>query len=198
MNGKARNRELDRLLNFMVEADKLKRVGRTGWVELGIRDPESVADHSYSVAILSYLIAKRRGLDAEKTAVMALTHDINEVLTGDIATKPRENLQKVSNKVKHIMENKNHLKMLSYLPPTDRKRFESLWKELSKKESDESKLVKQVDALDYIIQILLYSREKNRNFFRPFFITARQRIYDKNLLYILNKVEKQVYAKRRR
>ncbi len=71
MNGKARNRELDRLLNFMVEADKLKRVDRTGWVELGIRDPESVADHSYSVAILSYLIAKRRGLDEEKTAGFA-------------------------------------------------------------------------------------------------------------------------------
>ena len=190
MSGK----ELESVLRFIIETDRLKRVNRTGWVDLGICNPESVADHSFSTALLSYIIAKRRGLDAEKAMIMALTHDINEVLTGDIATKPMESLQRVSNKVKHMMENKNHLKMISYLPPGERKRFISLWNELESRGSDEAKLVKEVDTLDYIIQIALYSKEGRKNF-KSFFVTARQKIHDRDLLYILDKVEKQVYGK---
>lgn len=63
-------KKLDKILDFMVEVDKLKRVKRTGWVNSGIKDPESVADHSFSMAILAYMIAKTRKLDAEKAMII--------------------------------------------------------------------------------------------------------------------------------
>ena len=49
---------VDRILAFMVRVDGLKHVDRTGWVIKRIRSrPEHVADHSFSTALLSYIMA---------------------------------------------------------------------------------------------------------------------------------------------
>lgn len=183
------NKKLDKILNFMMEVDKLKRIKRTGWVMAKVKDPESVADHSFSTALLCYIMARELKFDAYKTMLMALTHDLNEVKTGDIASRHDEKLQIMSNKEKNKLEHKNHLKMLSYLGKTERVEFVKLWKELKDQSSKEAKLVKQIDALDYIIQIALYSKEIDRSKFDNFFLTAHKRISDPNLRYILNKVK---------
>ncbi|MGC9099522.1 MAG: HD domain-containing protein, partial [Candidatus Micrarchaeia archaeon] len=96
--------DLDSILKFMLKVDKLKEIKRTGWVISKVKDPEHVADHSFSTAAVSYLLAKKMGLDAEKCAIMGLFHDINEVLTGDIATRADERMQKLTNKVKKRLE----------------------------------------------------------------------------------------------
>jgi putative hydrolase of HD superfamily len=46
------------LLNFISEAGMLKRVKRSGWWVLGIKDSESVAEHSFRCAVIGYVIAK--------------------------------------------------------------------------------------------------------------------------------------------
>ena len=45
------------VLAFMEIVGKLKTTKRTGWVRSGIQLPESVADHSYRMAMLSYMIS---------------------------------------------------------------------------------------------------------------------------------------------
>ncbi|MGD0728794.1 MAG: HD domain-containing protein [Candidatus Micrarchaeaceae archaeon] len=189
--------QLDKILNFMIEVDKLKRVKRTGWVRTGVKDPESVADHSFSTALFTYIIAKDLKLNAPKAMLMALSHDINEVITGDIATRYKESLQVVSNKKKHEIEHKNHLRMLSYLGKKDRGEFTKLWKELNDQSSKEARLVKQIDALDYIIQLYLYSKENDKKKFETFFLTAKMKVSDPDLLYILNKIQKMIYGNKK-
>jgi hypothetical protein len=44
------------VLSFMEIVGNLKRTKRTGWVRSGIELPESVADHSYRMAMLSNMI----------------------------------------------------------------------------------------------------------------------------------------------
>jgi 5'-deoxynucleotidase len=73
-------RGLERLADM---AGKLKEVRRQGWVDRGVPDAESVADHSYRVAVLAWAVARSRGLDADRALRMALVHDLAEAETGD-------------------------------------------------------------------------------------------------------------------
>jgi putative hydrolase of HD superfamily len=64
-------------------AGKLKRVRRKGWVDRGVPDAESVADHSYRLAVLVWAVARVRGLDADRALRIALMHDLAEAEVGD-------------------------------------------------------------------------------------------------------------------
>ena len=181
----------------MIEADKLKAINRTGWVIMKVYKPEHVADHSYSTALLSYIMARKLGLDANKCIIMALSHDINEVITGDIATRAKEYLQKVNNTDKAIIENSNTLKMLSYLDKSSEFYLKKIWKEFKARKSKEAKLVGQVDKLDYIIQLISYHKYIKKDAdVEEFFENAARQITIPELLYIYNKVKKQVYNER--
>ncbi|HEV8144612.1 MAG TPA: 5'-deoxynucleotidase, partial [Methylomirabilota bacterium] len=52
--------------------------------------PENIQEHSLRVAVIAHALAVIRnrlfqgGVDAERTAVLALYHDASEVLTGDL------------------------------------------------------------------------------------------------------------------
>lgn len=69
---------------FAFEMGILKRVRRTGWWHAGVRDPESVAEHSLRVAQLASLIAAQEGADPARAAHLAIWHDSQETRTGDI------------------------------------------------------------------------------------------------------------------
>lgn len=185
-------RELDRILGFMTEANKLKAVKRTGWVISGIRNPEHVGDHSYGTALLAYIFAKRAGLDADKCAAMGVIHDINEVITGDIATRLDKRKQKIPDAEKKKLQRKNELKVLSCLGVSDRECFGKLLDELYECKSKEARLVKQVDKLEWVIQLTAYSKHMRKDSINEFIINAEQKIDMPELLYILNKVRRQV------
>lgn len=61
----------------------LKTVKRQGWTRFPIPEVESVADHSYGVALLAYLLCPK-DLDRTRVLELALLHDLAEVVTGDI------------------------------------------------------------------------------------------------------------------
>lgn len=72
-----------KLANFLFEAATLKRLQRTGWQILGGNN-ESIAEHSYMVAVISFTLAESLKIDVERTLLMALFHDFIETRTGDI------------------------------------------------------------------------------------------------------------------
>jgi putative hydrolase of HD superfamily len=47
------------IVSFAYEAGQLKNLPRSGWLRAGIKNPESVADHSFRVAVLAYLHGAR-------------------------------------------------------------------------------------------------------------------------------------------
>jgi len=188
---------LDRITRFMLEADKLKAIDRTGWVIRKVKKPEHVGDHSFSTALSSYIIARKLGLDANRCLIMALTHDLNEVNTGDIATRPTERQQKVDNKTKLKLENKNMIKILSNLDKSSYDHLRHLWLELQEGKTDEAQLVNGLDRLDYILQLVPYHRQiKNDSQVYEFFITAKRHITNPELKYIYEKIRKQIRKER--
>src|ERR1035438_4095976 len=71
-------------LNFFAEAGLLKRVKRSGWWVAGIKDPESVAEHSFRCAVIGYYIAHCEDVDPFKVVTMTLFNDIHEARINDL------------------------------------------------------------------------------------------------------------------
>lgn len=44
----------------------MQDIQRTGWVERGVGQPESVADHMYRMAVMTMLITNKENLNKER------------------------------------------------------------------------------------------------------------------------------------
>ena len=82
----------------LIEALGLKDVVRAGWVRAGVKNPESVAAHSWGMAMLATQICPEE-LDLKRVLQLCILHDIAEVKVGDIT--PHDN---VSTEEKHRLE----------------------------------------------------------------------------------------------
>ncbi len=72
------------LLKYFLEAGELKRVKRSGWWAAKVKDPESVAEHSWRTAVIAFALARMEGKNAEKIALYAVLHDLPEARTTDL------------------------------------------------------------------------------------------------------------------
>ncbi|WP_306316675.1 MULTISPECIES: HD family hydrolase [unclassified Streptomyces] len=76
--------DLTAVARFVFEAGTLKHTKRSGWWMAGIRDPESVAEHSWRTSLLASVIATLEGADPARAAFLAVWHDTGETRTGDV------------------------------------------------------------------------------------------------------------------
>ena len=169
------------ILEFYLKAIKLKQITRRGWVQKGISNAESVADHTFGVCVLSLLYAMIYGLDVKKVLIMALFHDIAETKIGDITPLddfPIEEKQK--------LEDTETQKILLEIDKTND--LYKLWIDFEHKLSDEGKLVKQIDKLEVALQALIYEKEQNIDF-SDFFTSVSQFIDSEYLNRLLNEIE---------
>jgi putative hydrolase of HD superfamily len=143
------------LIDFIAAAGKLKKVSRMGWVECGVPDSESVADHSFRVALIALVLADLKGLDALKAVRMALLHDLAEAETGDLTPT-----QKYTDPegFKHA-ENVAIERLLEKLPGNIRGAYRAAWQEFSGTLTDEARLVRDADKLEMVIQASEYQKE---------------------------------------
>lgn len=56
------------VIRFAYEAGHLKHLPRAGWQLAGVAQPESVAEHSFRVGILAYVIAALEGGNPDRAA----------------------------------------------------------------------------------------------------------------------------------
>ncbi|MBF9072563.1 HD domain-containing protein [Streptacidiphilus fuscans] len=82
---------------FVAEMGVLKRVRRTGWWHAGVRDPESIAEHSWRTSVIAAVLAMMEGADPAKAALLATFHDSQETRVGDIPHIGRRYLRAASN-----------------------------------------------------------------------------------------------------
>ena len=74
------------ILKFLIEAGKLKKIPRTGFVWLGIKNPETIAGHIFRVAFMNWILAvsAKTKLNTKRIIQISLSHDLCEVYAGDI------------------------------------------------------------------------------------------------------------------
>ncbi|KAJ0026963.1 hypothetical protein NQD34_017963, partial [Periophthalmus magnuspinnatus] len=142
------------MLQFMKLIGQLKRVPRTGWVYRKVKEPESVSDHMYRMAMMSLTITDPT-VDRDRCIKLALVHDMAECIVGDIA--PSDN---VSKEEKHRREEEAMRHLSGLLPNGLRQEIYALWEEYETQSSAEARLVKQFDLLEMILQGHEYEQEE--------------------------------------
>jgi putative hydrolase of HD superfamily len=172
------------LEDFFDHVIGLKSIYRKGWIKkIGIKEPESVADHAYSMTMISLVIAELQGLDVKKVTTMSLIHDLAESLVGDYT--PDE----ISLIKKKKLENNAMKEILSSLPATVAKKYGKIWNEYQKAETKEAKLVHEIDKLEMAFQARKYlERGYNKDKLLEFLKSADKEIKNEYLRKILNKI----------
>ncbi len=145
------------VLDLLLQAARLKWLPRSGWVMRGIADPESVAEHSWGVALLALTLGslEEGPVDREKLLVTALLHDLPEVLLSDIPTPA---LRYLAAEAKQRAEEAALADLLAALP--ERERWRAWWDEFESGSSVEGRLVRDADRLDMMIQAYLYEERR--------------------------------------
>ncbi|WKK25773.1 HD domain-containing protein [Streptomyces olivoreticuli] len=71
-------------VGYVMEMGALKRAKRSGWWIAGVKDPETIAEHSFRTAIIGSVLAMMEGADPAKVALLCTFHDTQETRVGDI------------------------------------------------------------------------------------------------------------------
>lgn len=134
---------------FAYEMGVLKRLRRAGWWHVGVRDPESVAEHSLRVAQLAALIASEEGGDPARAAYLGLWHDSQETRIGDIPHCAKPYMDVASNE--RITEDQT-----AVLPDNAAKSIREAVLEYETAESIEARCAKDADRLECLMQAVEY------------------------------------------
>jgi putative hydrolase of HD superfamily len=134
---------------FAYEMGVLKRLRRAGWWHIGVRDPESVAEHSLRVAQLAALIASEEGGDPARAAYLGMWHDSQETRIGDIPHSARPYVDVASNE--RITDDQTAL-----LPDNAAKSIREAVLEYETGETIEARCAKDADRLECLMQAVEY------------------------------------------
>lgn len=158
-------------LGLLCAIEPLKHLPRTGWLDREIAAPESVAAHSWRLAVLAWVVASDIGLDANRAMAIALMHDLPEALTGDqtpfdslgasveerrrLATEPPD-LQTwrgaAARTEKTEAERIALAQLVAHGPTGAGVRIANLWEEYAGELTPEARLVHQLDKLEAYLQ----------------------------------------------
>lgn len=132
----------------------MKSVPRQGWIDkLGIQNPESVSDHTYSMTMMSWMFSEMQNLDVLKVLKMSLIHDLAESKIGDFTP------EQISREQKNILEKNTMKEIFSELPVELQNQLSDIWTEFLEQKTAESILVHEIDKLEMVLQAKIY--EKN-------------------------------------
>lgn len=137
--------ELDKITNFLYEVGMLQHTPRSGFQFLG-SGSQTVAEHLHRAAAIAYVLALLEKVEnPHKVTTMALFHDISESRISD--------LNYVHQKYTTRLEEKAHQDVVESLPKNIGQEVWSLIDEYEKRESLESKIVKDADNLEWILSL---------------------------------------------
>lgn len=169
----------------MVEAlYRLKETPRSGWVERGVRDSESVASHSYALAVISLLIAHEKGLDISRTVITALLHDLAESITGDLTPRMKE---EIGREAAERTEESMLRQLFEELPQRLGELLSGLVSEYYSSSTAEAVLVRQLDKVEMALQAKRYLEQGrlSREEVEEFFESALREVVDPELRKVL-------------
>ena len=132
------------LIKILSVAEKLKCTTRHCYTSSGRH--ESVAEHSWRIALMAMLLAGEfPEADMNKVIRMCLIHDLGEAFTGDIPTFEKSDADtQTEEQLLH--------QWASQLPGDTREAFSGLLSEMEAMQTQEAKIYKALDKLEAVIQ----------------------------------------------
>ncbi|WP_034090996.1 HD domain-containing protein [Streptacidiphilus albus] len=149
--------DLGAVANFLFEAGTLKHSKRTGWWMAGVRDPESVAEHSWRTSLIASVIAQLEGADPARAALMAVWHDSQEARTGDVNHLGKKYMGQ------EIAPEQVTADQVSGMPSALAKAVQAIVGEYEARESAEAICARDADKLECLLQGLEYKSQGYAN-----------------------------------
>ncbi len=207
-------------LNFLIEANKLKEMPRTGWVLMQVKNPESIACHTFRLAVTAWLMSEKAGLNVERAIKIALFHDLGEVYTGDVTpfgyyqglsrkkkkdekllmkwVRLSRNEKEKRAKVKFKREKKSFLKLTGSLEAKLKNEIYSHWYDNEKRISKEAKFVRQLDKIEMLLQSIEYFGSDKNTGGTSWWEGTEEVVEDPLLLDFLAVIKRKLYRRYRR
>lgn len=148
--------EMTGLAGLLYEMGLLKRYRRTGWLVAGVRDPESIADHSFRAAVIASVIAALEGANPERAAFMSLFHDTQETRITDIPYLGKRYLKPASNEEVTADQ-------VSGVPEAVAEVVSGAVAEYEEKTSLEAVCARDADKLECLVQAVEYREQGYQN-----------------------------------
>lgn len=210
---KQNNNEINSLVKFLFEVGKLKENKRRGWLIRGVKNPDSIASHSFRAAIMGLVLSYGKKIDQEVIVKMALSHDLYAVNAGDLtpyeeSIKGGKNDRAIfeslpwrgSQGKKEIISKKRFEEELKYfdplvklLPHEIRHDFKYMWLEYKFGGSKEGRFLHQVDVLESLLQGLEFKLENKNLPINSFWLQCKELIDDQKLLEFMSEVDYYFY-----
>lgn len=197
------------VVEFLRRAGGLKGLARQGWVDRGVPDPESVADHTYGVAVMALVLGEIAGLDTGRLVKLALLHDLPETELGDatpyepvlaqgaglaaallhwrellapeeLAARKRE---------KEARETQAVAELVAHLPGPANAAIQALWTEYCQGRTPEARFVAQLDKLEALLQAIEYQKAGHEADVESFLMSARATVDHPILQAVLAQLE---------
>jgi putative hydrolase of HD superfamily len=179
--------DLDQLVQFWEFAARLKAEPRRGWLKkLRLQRTESVADHSFALSLLCLFEGERRSYNVERLLKLALLHDLEEAITGDLTPQDKESRGENVARTQKISAREQ---LISHFPLENQRAYRELWSELENERSREAQLVHELDKLELALQANEYAKggiEATK--LKEFYESSRTAIKDPKLRRILDEI----------
>ena len=177
---------MEDIANYIFEAGMLKKVSRSGWWTEGIKNPETVAEHSHRAAIVGFILAKMEKMSDEQASRICsalVFHDVHESRLTD--------LNKISERYienKKELERKIENEQIQNLPNEIRDSVGSLFN-LSEKEKQ---VLQDADRIELLFQAKEYSETGYPNVAK-WLDNQMKRIKTESAKKLLEQVKKQSF-----
>jgi putative hydrolase of HD superfamily len=208
---------MEKILDFLINVGKLKGKKRRGWVLHQIKNPETTAEHIFHLAILVWVLGKKKKLNLERAIKIALVHDLCEVYAPDLTpydpllpkdkNKIIETLKKwpkftpalkiKKEKEKSKLETRGIDRLIKKLPKDLKKEMKTLWIDLQKGLTKEARFVKQADKVINFLQGMEYWRKYGKIQRKLWIRWIKETIDDPVLLDFIKTLENKFYKKKK-
>jgi putative hydrolase of HD superfamily len=141
---------------FLYEIGLLKRYKRTGWSQVGVPLPESVADHSFRVSVIASVLAAMEAADPQRAAFLALWHDSQETRTTDLPHLTKSYVSAAANE--QVTRDQ-----VAPLPPSVAGMIAAAVAEYESAETQEARCARDADKLECLLQAREYQEQGHAN-----------------------------------
>ena len=137
---------------LLVYSEIIKHLPRTGWKRKGVPEPETVASHSWQMALMALYLSQGNALeyDFDKVIKLCLCHDLAESKLGDITTIDAAYYSKAVRETAAMDE---------IAVEADFPAAAELFAEYEAGETPEAQLASDLDKLDMYVQSLDYEQK---------------------------------------
>lgn len=201
------------LIEFFIEVGKLKGLRRSGWLLRKVKDPETVAEHSFRSALMAWVLGSERGLDSQKLLKMLLIHDLVEVYAGDstpyddlltpevdmnklLSHFPRHSKKEKERlfKEKHERELQSLKKITAKLPEKLKKEMYDLWMEYDIGSTEEGRFARQLDRIETLLQALEYEKRNKKTNVLSFWYQLKELADDRVIVDFMHSLDDYFYS----